>query len=40
MRACQPKDSKRREWRSTWGRRREGGEREKEHRHAGEEERE
>ena len=43
MRACQPKDSKRREWRSMWGR--EGGrvregEREKEHTHIGEKERE
>ena len=25
MRACQPKDSKRREWRSMWGRERERG---------------
>ena len=41
MRACQPKDLKRREWRSTWERGRErGGEREKERTHAGEEERE
>ena len=36
MRACQPKDLKRREWRSTWER----GEREREHTHAREEERE
>ena len=41
MRACQPKDSKRREWRSVWGRGRErvrDGEREKERRHEGEKE--
>ena len=37
MRACQPKDSKRREWRSVWGR---GREREKERTHTGEKERE
>ena len=43
VRACQPKDSKRREWRSMWGRERERvreGEREKECTHAGEKERE
>ena len=45
MRACQPKDSKRREWRSTQGRERvrdgereREGEREKEHTHVGEKE--
>ena len=43
MRACQPKDSKRREWRSTQGREIERervreGEREKEHTHVGEKE--
>ena len=38
VRACQPKDLKRREWRSAWGREREG-ETEKERRHAGEKER-
>ena len=37
MRACQPKDLTRREWRSMLGRQREGeGEREKEHAQAGE----
>ena len=43
MRACQPKDSKRREWRSTWRRERERvrvREGEKEHTHAGEGEKE
>jgi len=41
VKACQPKDLKRREWRSAWGRERERereGEREKEHTHAGEKE--
>ena len=41
MRACQPKDSKRREWRSARGREKEReGEREKERTHVGEKERE
>ena len=43
MRACQPKDLKRREWRSMRGKERERGregEREKEHTHVGEKERE
>ena len=41
MRACQPKDSKRREWWSAWGRERERvreGERDKERMHTGEKE--
>ena len=39
MRACQPKDSKRREWRSAqWRERVREGEREKERKHAGEKE--
>ena len=40
MRACQPKDLKRREWRGVWGRGEREGEREKEHTLVGEKERE
>ena len=41
MRACQPKDLERREWRSLWEReRKREKEKEKEHTHVGEKERE